>query len=79
MEEISLVAATKRTKADRPINGAPTDKKALVAVEASGPPFFRCVLAPYRDEGARGVAIDNDAWEHLELHHSSPVVVLPIE
>ena len=79
MDEISLVERTRRTRADRPMTALPGDKKALVAVELPGPPFFRAVLTPYRDEGPRGVAVADDAWEALELHHSAPVVVLPIE
>jgi hypothetical protein len=57
----------------------PSDRKALVAVESTGRPFFRAVPAFIRDDGARGVAIDNDAWEVLALHHSSPVIVLPVD
>ena len=79
MDEITLVEQTRRTRADRPMTATSADKKALVAVEFPGPPFFRAVLTPYRDEGARGVAVADDAWEALELHHSAPVVVLPIE
>jgi arginine N-succinyltransferase len=79
MDEISLVEQTRRTKADRPMTPTAGDKKALVAVELPGAPFFRTVLTPFRDEGPRGVAVADDAWEVLELHHSAPVVVLPIE
>lgn len=78
MDEITLVADTRRTKADRPMTPSHDDKKALLAVEFDGPPFFRCVLAPFRDEGARGIAVDNDAWETLDIHHGSPLVALPI-
>jgi len=79
MDEITLVADTRRTKADRPLTPLPTDKKALVAVESPEPPFFRAVLAHVRDEGNRGFAVEDDAWEHLRLHHSSPLMVLPID
>jgi arginine N-succinyltransferase len=79
MDEITLVEKTRRTRADRPMTAIPGDRKALVAVEAAGPPFFRAVLTPYRDEGPRGVAVADDAWEALALHHSAPVFVLPIE
>lgn len=79
MDEISLVAETKKSRADRPMTPTPTDRRALCAVEMQGPPYFRAVLAQIRDEGSRGVAIENDAWELLALHHSSPVLILPVE
>ena len=79
MDEIRLVADTRRTRADRPISPMPADKKALIAIELPEAPFFRAVLGSFRDEGPRGVVVDNEAWEILALHHSSPVIVLPIE
>src|SRR6185503_515199 len=39
MDEITLVADTRKTKAVRPITPTPEDKKALIAVEFPGPPF----------------------------------------
>ena len=79
MEEISLVERTRRTKADRPLVAGTVETRALLAVESSAPPFFRAVMAPIRDEGARGVAVGEEAWELLNLHHSSPLFVLPLE
>jgi arginine N-succinyltransferase len=79
MDEITLVEETLRRRADRPVTPQPTDMKALCAVEMSEPPFVRAVVAQVRDEGSRGVAVDNNAWEHLALHHSSPVLVLPLD
>jgi arginine N-succinyltransferase len=79
MDEITLVANTRRTKADRPFTPHADDKKALVAVEFSEPPFFRAVLTHFRDEGNRGLVVSNDAWELLQLRHSSPLVMLQIE
>jgi arginine N-succinyltransferase len=79
MDEISLVADSKRTRADRPFTPRAGDKKAIVAVERQEPPFFRAVLSPVRDEDHRGFAIGNDAWETLSLHHSSPLLLLPLE
>ncbi|HVK68094.1 MAG TPA: arginine N-succinyltransferase [Polyangium sp.] len=78
MDEISLIADTKRTRADRPFSPTPGDRKGILAVEMPEPPFFRAVLGNLR-EGPRGVAIDDEAWESLSLHHSSPLIVLPIE
>ncbi len=79
MDEIKLVADTRRSKADRPITALPGDRKALIAVELPEAPFFRAVMAPVRDEGPRGHAVADDAWELLNLHHTSPLIVLPIE
>jgi arginine N-succinyltransferase len=78
MEEITLVNNTLRTKADRPITPAPGDKKALIAVSTACAPYFRAVVAPYRDEGERGIAIAEDAWERLALRHLSPLWILPV-
>ena len=77
-DEISLIADTRRTRADRPISAGPNDRRAMVAVEYPEAPFFRVVMSRIRDDGHRGVAIAEDAWELLELHHSSPIIVLPI-
>ncbi|MFO0756903.1 MAG: arginine N-succinyltransferase [Byssovorax sp.] len=79
MDEITLVADTRRSRADRPFVPGATDKKAILAVEHPEAPFFRAVMTQVRDEGHRGHAIADDAWEILELHHSSPIIVLPID
>jgi arginine N-succinyltransferase len=78
MEEITLVNDTLRSKADRPITPGPHDRKAIIAVAQPDPPFFRAVAAAFRNEGERGVAIAEDAWERLSLRHLSPIWVLPI-
>ncbi|MDI3287897.1 arginine N-succinyltransferase [Polyangium sp. 15x6] len=78
MDEITLIADTKRTRADRPYSPDVGDRKGILAVEMPEPPFFRAVLGHFR-EGPRGVAVDDEAWETLNLHHSSPLIVLPIE
>ncbi len=79
MDEISLVSDTRRSKADRPMTPAPGDKRALIAVELPESPFFRAIMTEVRDEGARGFAVSNAGWERLGLHHSSPLLVLPID
>ncbi|HSN99526.1 MAG TPA: arginine N-succinyltransferase [Candidatus Nanopelagicales bacterium] len=78
MDEITLVQETRRTRADRPFTPGAHERRALLAVERPDAPFFRAVLAPFRDEGGRGIAVAEDAWEHLQLRHTSPVLVLPI-
>ncbi len=79
MDEITLVADTRRSKADRPMTPSGTEKKAIVAVESNEAPFFRAVMTQVRDEGIRGYAVANDAWEQLRLHHTSPLLVLTID
>jgi arginine N-succinyltransferase len=79
MDEITLVEETRWRRADRPITPHPTDVRALCAIEMNEPPFVRAVVAQVRDEGSRGVAIDDDTWEHLALHHASPVILLPLD
>jgi len=79
LDEIELVQETKRAKADRPVTPAPGDKRAIVAVEYAEAPFFRAVMTTIREEGTRGVALANDAWEVLNVHHSSPLIILPID
>jgi arginine N-succinyltransferase len=79
MDEISLIANTQRTKADRPFTPVSSETRAIIAIETNEPPFFRAMLGPVRDDGVRGVAVDDEIWESLALHHSSPVIVLPID
>jgi arginine N-succinyltransferase len=79
MDEISLVADTRKSKADRPFSPGPNDLRALVAIELGEAPFFRAVMAQVKDEGPRGFAIETDAWELLNLRHSSPIAVLKID
>jgi len=79
MDEITLVEALRRSKADRPMADTSGAKKGIVAVEYPAEPFFRAVLTPLRDEGSRGFALGELAWEHLGLHHGSPLLVLPLE
>lgn len=78
MDEITLVRETRRAKAGRPLDPSPSDPKGLIAIEYPGPPYFRAVAAPFRDEGERGLAVAKDAWEHLSLQPLSPLWLLPI-
>src|SRR5262245_15225226 len=79
LDEITLVQETRRARVDRPVTPAPSDKKALVAVEYPEAPHFRAVMTTIREEGGRGVALANDAWEVLNIHHSSPLILLLID
>ncbi|EYF02411.1 arginine N-succinyltransferase [Chondromyces apiculatus] len=78
MDEISLVQETRRTRADRPFTPLPGDRQALIAITRPEPPYFRAVMAHFRDEGSKGIAVADDAWEHLQLRHTSPVIILHI-
>jgi arginine N-succinyltransferase len=79
MEEISLVNHTRRTVASRPLAPEPGERKALLAVESGAAPYFRAVMAPARDEGSAGFAVDRAAWDFLGLAAGAPLMVLPIE
>jgi arginine N-succinyltransferase len=87
MEEISLVDHTRMTTAGRPLvphaaepgHAGPHERKALLAVETAGPPYFRAVLAHARDEDSAGFAVDPAAWDLLGLSAGAPLTVLPIE
>src|SRR5262249_25150695 len=79
MDEITLVAETRRARADRPMTPGPGDKKMLLAVESPEPPFVHAAMAEARDEGSRGFAVANEAWELLKLRHASPLLVLPVD
>ncbi|MFT3766217.1 MAG: arginine N-succinyltransferase [Minicystis sp.] len=79
MDEITLVAQTRKGEAGRAYVPAAGERKAIVAVELTEAPFFRAVMAPVRDEGAQGFAISADAWDLLKLQRGTPIAVLPIE
>ncbi|WP_437679382.1 arginine N-succinyltransferase [Sorangium sp. So ce131] len=78
MDEISLVRDTRKAKAGRPLDPSPSDPKGILALEYPEPPYFRAVAASFRDEGQRGVAIAEDAWEHLSLQPLMPIWILPM-
>jgi arginine N-succinyltransferase len=79
MDEISLVAQTKTTLASRALDPSPSDKKALIAIEPSGHPYFRAVAACVREEDAAGLAVEASAWDALALRPGAPITVLPID
>jgi arginine N-succinyltransferase len=79
MDEITLVARTKRGEAVRAYAPAAGEAKAIVAVEMAEAPYFRAVMAPVRAEGAGGYEIAAEAWDVLGLSSGSNVIVLPID
>jgi hypothetical protein len=84
-----------RAEAMTPAETAGTRTRALVGVDVAGPPFFRCVLAPWRaparrrrsdedlDAGATAehatAHLGHDVAGQLGLAEGSDVWVLPIE
>ena len=75
-DEVSLVRRAHQARVARllPPDDAPASQ-ALVAVESDGPPFFRCVLAPWRAPGELAAG----AAEHLGVREGDEVWLLPVE
>ncbi|MCC6523696.1 MAG: arginine N-succinyltransferase [Polyangiaceae bacterium] len=78
MDEITLVAHTRRLSARAPLSPAREDVHALVAVESPLPPFFRAVRAAVRD-APDGVLVEEAAWQHLGLAPGDGVAVLGLD
>lgn len=83
-DEITLVRDTRRLRIvalldtpDGPSGRAP--KRAIVAVEPSGPPWFRSMLAAFEERPDDACAIGRGAAEALGLEVGSEAWVLPIE
>jgi arginine N-succinyltransferase len=79
MNEISLIAATRRAHASASFPMPPGDRKTLIAIELPEPPYFRAVLGATRDDGPAQVAIDEDTWQTLALWEGASVILLPLE
>jgi arginine N-succinyltransferase len=78
-DEVALVQRTHEARLTKllPASDAPKTR-ALVAVETSEPPFFRCVHTPWR--GTEDTAeIAKGAAEHLGVTEGTKVWVLPLE
>ncbi|AKT42335.1 arginine N-succinyltransferase [Chondromyces crocatus] len=78
MDEITLIQETRHGRVTHSFAPTPADRQALIATEQPEAPYFRAVLAAYRADGAGGLAIAKEAWEHLHLQPAAPVVILPI-
>ncbi|MBI4955811.1 MAG: arginine N-succinyltransferase [Myxococcales bacterium] len=78
IDEITLVAHTRRLAARGPLVPAREDVHALVAVESPLPPFFRAVRAAVRD-APDGVLVEEAAWQHLGLAPGDGVAVLGLD
>jgi arginine N-succinyltransferase len=79
-DDVSLVQRTHEAEVTRIFEAKEAPKtRALVAVETSEPPFFRCVYAPWKASGDAGGELQKDAAEHLGLAVGAKAWVLPIE
>lgn len=85
-DEITLVTNTVRMKIGRvveekEIEAMPAEKRrrAVVAVEPSGPPFFRAMLAHFEEKKGDACAIGAEAARALGLDVGSEAWVLPLE
>jgi arginine N-succinyltransferase len=84
-DDVTLVGRSHRARvtAFRPAGDGPR-ARALIAIETSEPPFFRCVLSPWdasTDTGAggAGAAIAAEPARHLGVGPGGEVWVLPID
>jgi arginine N-succinyltransferase len=79
-DEVTLVQRTHEARVTKVLSASEAPKtRALVAVETSEPPFFRCVYAPWKASGDAGAEVAKGAAEHLGLAEGAEVWVLPIE
>ena len=85
-DEVSLVSASRHLKiaqllapADLAALPAEKRKRAVVAMEPNGPPFFRALLAAYEERPGDTCAIGADAAESLGLGVGDEAWVLPLE
>ena len=79
-DEITLVQRTRRARiADVVATGTAGATKGLCAKELAVSPFIRIVMAEIRDLGERGVGIDADTAQHLDLKAGDEVVTLPLD
>jgi arginine N-succinyltransferase len=77
-DEISLVQSSRRLKVTRLLTEE-TNKRAIVAVEPSAPPFFRAMLAAYEEHEDETCAIGEDAARALGIEAGGEAWVLPLE
>ncbi|MBV9950270.1 MAG: arginine N-succinyltransferase [Myxococcales bacterium] len=75
-DEVALVARATRARVERLIpHGDAQAPRALVALDVAEPPFFRCVLSPFRLGGDLGAG----AAAHLGLREGDEVWALPVD
>ena len=85
-DEVSLVVSSRRFRIaalldqqDLPSIPPEKRKRAVVAVEPGGPPFFRAMLAPFEERAGDTCAIGGEAARALGLEVGADAWVLPLE
>jgi len=79
-DEITLVQRTRRARiAEIFAAGTAGAIKGLCAKELPVSPFIRIVMAEIRDLGERGVGIDADTAQYLDLKAGDEIVTLPLD
>ncbi len=79
-DEATIVRSTHRASMSEPLMDEAGLARALVAVEASGPPHFRCVYTPFSESAqpAADVRITAQAMRHLDVRVGDSVWMLPV-
>jgi arginine N-succinyltransferase len=78
-DEVLLVQRTHEASCSIARGPGLAKTRALVAVESSEAPFFRCVFAPWRRQDGGGAELPAEAAQHLGVTEGDKVWVLPIE
>ena len=79
-DEVALVQRTHEARVSKLLAAKDAPKtRALVAVETSEAPFFRCVYAPWKTTGESDGELVKDAAEHLGVAEGAKAWGLPIE
>ncbi len=77
-DEVSLVQRARPRRVRHAQAGEPK-KKALLAVEVAGPPYFRAVLSPFVEEGDDACGIPEAIARDLDLAAGDEVWTLPLD
>lgn len=79
-DEVTLVQRSHKAKVVGVLDGSDLPKtRSLVAVEVTGPPFFRAVLTEWRDTGEGAGRVSAAGAEHLGVTEGADVWVLPLD
>jgi arginine N-succinyltransferase len=78
-DEISLVQRTRKVTLARLLPDESPKARAIVAVDCADAPYFRAVLAPWKEIGEDDGAIGQGVAKHLGLDLGSQAWVLPLE
>ncbi len=79
-DEITLVQETQHLTVEALLEpGTKTKKRGLVAVEPSGPPWFRAVLAPFEERPNETCALGEVEAKALDVKVGDAVWILPLD